>query len=69
MNQGQRIIPTFRKFLFNHLRLNRLPPLHLYLARFLPALQRYIKPLVGKSPVHTNQHLLLHEITQGSLHH
>ena len=59
MNQGQRIIPSLGKLLFDHLRLNCLPPLHLHLARLLPALQRHIKPLVGKSAVHTHQHLLL----------
>lgn len=62
MNEGQGIVPPLGQLLIDHFGPDGPSPLHLNLASLFATLQGHIQPLVGKGPVHANQHLFLDQI-------
>ena len=69
VNEGQGIVAAFGQLLVDHLGPDRLSPLHLDFAGRFTAFLGHIEPLVGKGPVHTDEHLFLDQVSQGGFHH
>lgn len=69
MNQGHHINVTLLQTGLELLGKDRLTPLGLKLLSLVTATLGDIIPLVGEGSVHAVEHLALHEIAEGTLHH